>query len=203
MQLFKSFLTFVSINSNKLPKSSITKTNMIGIHMDSPSAERNKAPIYDILSSKVLPQIIRDKSSHFKVLEVAGGVGVHTIFFAENLLRDLSSESSELIYYPSDPDESSNASTKYRIDNHPDPKLKGSVKDPRILCLDETGFIGEKDGLEQNQISLMLNINMIHISKWTATIGLMKEASRLLVEDGILYTYGPYLEGGTSVESNL
>jgi hypothetical protein len=38
------------------------------------------------------------------------------------------------------------------------------------------------------------NINMIHISPWAATQGLMKGASRLLPVGGQLFLYGPYLE---------
>lgn len=47
------------------------------------------------------------------------------------------------------------------------------------------------------------SINMIHISPWEATIGLMKTAECSLTQDGVLYCYGPYKEGGTAVESNL
>src|SRR6185436_11895177 len=39
-------------------------------------------------------------------------------------------------------------------------------------------------------------INMIHISPWEATLGLMAGAGRLLRDGGVLYTYGPYTRDG-------
>jgi hypothetical protein len=39
-------------------------------------------------------------------------------------------------------------------------------------------------------------INMIHISPWDATLGLMAGAGRLLRDGGVLYTYGPYMRDG-------
>jgi hypothetical protein len=42
----------------------------------------------------------------------------------------------------------------------------------------------------------MVNINMIHISPWAATQGLMTGASRLLPVGGSLFLYGPYIEPG-------
>ena len=39
----------------------------------------------------------------------------------------------------------------------------------------------------------ILCINMVHISPWSATLGLMRGAARLLPADGLLYLYGPYV----------
>lgn len=52
---------------------------IVGVHMDSPSAERNKAPIWKVLSSSVLSNF--PDNEPFQVLEVAAGAGVHTVFF--------------------------------------------------------------------------------------------------------------------------
>jgi hypothetical protein len=49
----------------------------------------------------------------------------------------------------------------------------------------------------------VLCINMIHISPWRATHALFRGAARLLDSQGRLILYGPYLENGTAVQSNL
>ncbi|MGC1303527.1 MAG: DUF938 domain-containing protein, partial [Caulobacteraceae bacterium] len=47
-------------------------------------------------------------------------------------------------------------------------------------------------------------INMVHISPWEATQGLLKGAARLLPQGGGLFLYGPYLEAGvTTAPSNV
>src|SRR4029079_13413483 len=45
----------------------------------------------------------------------------------------------------------------------------------------------------------LVAINMIHISPWAATLGLVAGAQRLLTERGVLYTYGPYRDGGRHI----
>jgi hypothetical protein len=42
----------------------------------------------------------------------------------------------------------------------------------------------------------LVAINMIHISPWAATLGLMAGAGRLLRSGGVLYAYGPFMRGG-------
>jgi hypothetical protein len=39
-------------------------------------------------------------------------------------------------------------------------------------------------------------INMIHIAAWSATLGLMRGAARILHEKGVLFLYGPYRRYG-------
>lgn len=47
-------------------------------------------------------------------------------------------------------------------------------------------------------------INMVHISPWTATMGLIAGAGAILPPGGVLYLYGPYLEDGEeTAPSNL
>jgi hypothetical protein len=45
--------------------------------------------------------------------------------------------------------------------------------------------------------------NMVHISPWAATEGLMRGARRLLPPGGVVYLYGPYrLDGRHTAPSN-
>jgi hypothetical protein len=50
--------------------------------------------------------------------------------------------------------------------------------------------------IENMEIAAIVNINMIHIAPWSACLGLMAGAARILSTNGILYLYGPYKQGG-------
>jgi len=53
------------------------------------------------------------------------------------------------------------------------------------------------------EVDLMLCVNMIHISPWRCTQGLLQGAARVLRPGGVLYLYGPYkLEGQHTAPSN-
>jgi hypothetical protein len=54
----------------------------------------------------------------------------------------------------------------------------------------------EKEKITDSPIVAIVNINMIHISPWSACSGLMSGAGRILPPDGILYLYGPYKQKG-------
>ena len=49
----------------------------------------------------------------------------------------------------------------------------------------------------------VIAINMVHISPWTATLGLLDGASRLLAPQAPLILYGPYFEAGDNEASNI
>jgi Protein of unknown function (DUF938) len=49
----------------------------------------------------------------------------------------------------------------------------------------------------------IISINMIHISPWEATVGLIKGAAAILLPGSPLYLYGPYIrEGFATAPSN-
>src|SRR5204862_1500684 len=49
----------------------------------------------------------------------------------------------------------------------------------------------------------IVSINMIHIAPWSAALGLLKGAGRLLRAGGILFLYGPFMrEGRHTAPSN-
>jgi hypothetical protein len=164
--------------------------------LDSPSAERNKEPIWTVLSERVVPLLLSSDDKPLAILEVAAGAGVHTAHFASQQWWGGAS----VTWIPSDPDQASRASIaeRSRVNN-----LQQIVQPPVELTLG-------RDGIEQSvtdsaipPLDLVICINMIHISPWEATIGLMKMASAKLKAGGILFCYGPYKVGGTAVESNL
>jgi hypothetical protein len=173
---------------------------------DSPSAQRNKEPIWNILSTKVTPQLgssssdNNNKKEPIQVLEIAAGCGVHSHYFALQMLHQ---SGIPFQWYPSDPDADSRASIQAYI--HDEPKVKDNLHSPVEVLLDDNGIIPKDDNqlVRQKTFQLMLCINMIHISPWSATLGLLKVAGEQLANGGILYLYGPYKLGGTTAESNL
>ena len=143
----------------------------------SPAARRNREPIAEILRN-VLP-------AQGLVLELASGTGEHAAFFAACVPK--------LRWQPSDPDREAMAAIETwrqhaALDNFAPPL--------RIDAEEQPWPIARADA--------MLCINMIHISRWHATQGLMRGAAQLLSSGAPLILYGPYLrEGVTTAPSNV
>jgi SAM-dependent methyltransferase len=119
------------------------------------------------------------------VLEIASGTGQHVCHFAKAL--------GGIHWQPTEPDEASREALSYRVG---EAGLK-NVAAPEAL--DVLAGIWPVAG----QFDAVLCINMIHISPWPATTALLRGAAQRLVPQGKLVLYGPYLENGTAVPSNL
>lgn len=132
-----------------------------------PATARNREPILEVLR-RILPP-------HGRVLEVASGTGEHTAFFAPHFPR--------LTWQPSDPDPAARASIAAWT--------AGIANVCAPLELDAA-----TSAWPMTAADAILCINMIHIAPWTAAVGLVANASRLLPGDGVLYLYGPYKRGG-------
>jgi cyclopropane fatty-acyl-phospholipid synthase-like methyltransferase len=145
--------------------------------LTSAAAERNKDPILTVLES-VLPE-------RGTVLEIASGTGQHVCFFGAQLPG--------IHWQPTDPDAAHLAAIATRIREaqltNVAPPLALDVREPRWPVAENYAAI--------------VCINMIHISAWAATPALCLGAARHLPTHGLLVLYGPYLEGGTAVQSNL
>jgi hypothetical protein len=140
----------------------------------SPSTERNRAPIAAVLRG-VLPAV-------GTVLEIASGTGEHASFFA--------TEFPGLVLQPSDPDPGARASVAAWI------AATGVANVRPPLALDVAAPDWEtRTGLPAS-LAAILCINMVHISPWTATLGLLRGAAPLLPEGAPLYLYGAYQRGG-------
>jgi SAM-dependent methyltransferase len=109
------------------------------------------------------------------LLEVASGTGEHCAFFAERFPA--------LTWQPSDPD----ADALESIADW----CAGLANVLPPLALDAT-----KAGWPVERANAILCINMVHISPWEATLGLMAEAGRLLPAGAPLILYGPYRRAG-------
>ncbi len=154
--------------------------------LHAPATERNREPILDVLR--------RHLPKRGLVLEIASGSGEHVVHFAAAL-------GPELVFQPSDPDGPARASIDAWVSS------TGLVNVRPAIALDAS-----KKDWPIAQADAIVCINMIHISPWAATIGLMRGAARVLhasvrpgvrVADKVLYLYGPYKrEGRHTAPSN-
>jgi hypothetical protein len=137
---------------------------------------RNRDFILDVLRD-VLPMT-------GVILEIASGSGEHIVHFAKNLPA--------LVFQPSDPQPDALQSIAAWV------KATGvsNVRAPVALdASDAVWPIASADGI--------ICINMIHISPWEATVGLIKGAAAILPPTSPLYLYGPYIrEGLATAPSN-
>jgi SAM-dependent methyltransferase len=145
--------------------------------LTSAAAERNKEPILRVLES-VLP-------ASGRVLEIASGTGQHVCHFAAALPG--------LRWQPTEPDAGSRDAMVARI------RGSGLANVDAPIALD----VHEPRWPVGDDLDAIVCINMIHISPWSSTTALCAGAARHLRAGGVLVTYGPYLENGTAVQSNL
>ena len=129
-----------------------------------PATERNRDVIAETLA-RVLP-------AEGLVLEVASGTGEHAVHFAKRFPG--------LIWQPSDPDPIAIASINaWRADT----KLV-NVRPAMQLDASADWPISHADAV--------ICINMTHISPWAATLGLLRNAARVMPPSAVLFMYGPY-----------
>ena len=144
----------------------------------SPSTARNREPILEVLAPRLPDSGL--------VLEIAAGAGEHAVHAAAALPH--------LQWQPTDPDPEALISIAAWRDHAALPNLLPPLR------LDAS----DPDSWPVAQADAVVNINMIHISPWSATQGLMAGAGRLLPSEGLLYLYGPYLEADVeTAPSNL
>lgn len=134
----------------------------------SPAAARNRGPILEVLKAHM--------PARGRVLEIAAGAGEHAVAYAGALPG--------LEWTPSDPSAEARASIAAWAEAAGLPNLRPPLA---LDVLDEAGW-------PEGPFGAIVCINMIHISPWAATEGLMKLAGRVLPVGGLLATYGPYLE---------
>jgi len=140
-----------------------------------PATQRNRDPILEVLK-QVLPE-------QGTVLEAAAGSGEHAAYFAPKLAPRR--------WLPSDPEpENLRSIAAWRAETGCEELLA-----PITLDVTEPVWPVE-DRPPSPPISAILAINLIHISPWAATEGLMSGAGRILAPGGVLYLYGPYRRDG-------
>lgn len=136
----------------------------------SPSTARNRDPILQVLRARLPATGL--------VLEIASGAGEHAVHMARAL--------PDLEWRPTDPDPAALESIA---------AWRAAAGLPNLLeplRLDASA----PDSWPVKRADAMVCINMIHISPWPASEGLMAGAGRVLPQGGRLFTYGPYRQAG-------
>jgi len=149
---------------------------MIDTRQYAPATLRNRDFILGVLRD-VLP-------TKGVILEIASGSGEHVVHFARHFPN--------LVFQPSDrePDALQSVAAwvkATRVTN---------VRAPAALDASQTPWpIASADGI--------ICINMIHISPWEATLGLVRGAATILPSTAPFYLYGPFnREGFATTPSN-
>jgi len=135
----------------------------------SPASARNREPILEVLR-RWLP-------AEGLVLEVASGAGEHAMWFAQALPG--------VRWQPTDRDPDALASIA---------AWRAEAGLPNLLAPLELDASAEAWPVED--ADAVVAINMVHISPWEATEGLVRGAARVLRHGGVLFLYGPYREEG-------
>jgi len=138
-----------------------------------PATLRNREPILALLHT-VLPPV-------GLVLEIASGTGEHAVHFAAALPA--------LRWRPSDPDAGARQSIAAWAAEAKLPNLLA----PLALDAANTDWAGMR-------ADAIVCINMIHISPWGATKGLMRGAGAILPIGAPLMLYGPFVRAGRPLE---
>ena len=178
----------------------------------SPSAQRNRAPILAVLE-RVLPAV-------GTVLEVASGTGEHAVFCGPRLAprvwqpsdvdpahlasiaawvattevatTEVATTGVATTGVATTGVAAANLRPPLRLDAQvaPWPVETGALETGAL----DTGAV--ETGPVEPPICAVVNINMIHISPWSACLGLLAGAGRLLPPGGVLYLYGPFKRAG-------
>ncbi|CAO1389341.1 unnamed protein product [Diamesa serratosioi] len=166
--------------------------------MQSSPADRNKEPILNVLKEYI------KNGTKTNLLEISSGIGVHITHFAPNF-PDTSFQPSEF-----------NKDSFTRISNNINNCASTNIYEPIFvdastdfntwgkteIKLDNNGTKDFKDCV--GFFDYILNINMIHITDYSTTTGLFRNASKLLKTNGLLFLYGPFSTNGIiSPESNI
>lgn len=135
------------------------------LRRSAPATYRNREPILEVLRD-ILP-------ASGRVLEVASGTGEHIIYFARHL--------PELEWQPSDVSPTARESIGAWAEAESLAKVSAALE-----------LNAAHSSWPVDQAAAIICINMIHISPWEATIGLMRGAKRVLPGGGPLFLYGPF-----------
>lgn len=117
------------------------------------------------------------------LLEVGSGTGEHAAALAPVLPG--------LRWWPTDPDPDQRAS----IDAHAADAMAPNLRPACALDAAADWPLGEP-GVPPTPLAAIFSANVLHISPWAVTEGLLRNAARHLAAEGLLILYGPFALDG-------
>ena len=142
-----------------------------------PATARNSQPLAEVLA--------RELPASGTVLEIASGSGEHAVFMARRFPA--------LDWQPSDRDAEALASVDVWAAEAAVANLRPAIT---LDAAQANWPIAAADAV--------LCVNMVHISPWSAAVGLFAGAGRILTSGAPLVLYGPFIEPGReTAPSNL
>lgn len=135
----------------------------------SPSAERNKGPITEVLM-RVLP-------AQGDVLEVSSGTGQHVLHFARAMPH--------IRWHPTERDADCRKSIASWLAQTATPNVNAPC---HLDVHDEIWPV--------HDVAAVVCINMIHIAPPSATEALLRGAGNVIARGGLLFLYGPFRRQG-------
>ncbi len=149
-----------------------TDDSLLGGKHDAPAVRRNCEAILAVLT-EFLPET-------GTVLEIASGTGQHVTAFA--------GANPNVTWLPSDPDPRARSSIEAWVRS----AGVGNVRPPANIDVTRSDWVASVP----ESVHLILCINLLQISPWTACEGLMAGAAKLLKPGGQLFIYGCFKRGG-------
>lgn len=151
--------------------------------MHYPSAQRNSAPILEVMKRNVPTETAG------AALEVASGTGQHVSMLAQHY--------PQLQWQPTD--------IEQRLLDSCDRYTEGlaNVLPARLLDASQD-WAPQLPHIRPGSVRLVFNVNMVHISPWRCSPGLVAGCGRMLTPGGELVMYGPFAEDGVlTPQSNV
>lgn len=166
-----------------------------------PAALRNRDPIAEVLRDWLPPTGL--------VLEIASGTGEHAIHFAERFPA--------IDWQPSDVHSDALGSIEAWRERAGLPNIRAPLvidassnewpigSADAILSINiDSDSCDDRKPARKGGFDVVLNLNMVHISPWSAALGLLDGAARVMKPGGALILYGPWLQDGVeTAPSNL
>ena len=146
--------------------------------LDAPAFHRNHEPIWSVIAP-----FLQNKTGN--VLEMGSGTGQHIIEFARRM--------PDIVWWPSDIEtehlDSIDAWRRHvRLPN---------VRAPLPIDISDPDWgLGQDEGPPARLLAIF-SANVLHISPWRVSEGLLAGAARHLAPNGRLFVYGPFMRNGT------